>query len=212
MMGAITTWDIFSHPISTIRCFGWRTFFRAMLPKHGRTFLSLLEQDGYFRPAASPASTILDRCIALELQAKRAYEILAAAFDGQGAAGQIFTGLAVQEQYHVELLQVCRAAAVRNGWKIKLFNPWQDYLPPLEEQMHAAVAAAREVSTIDDALQLVIRIESSEINVVFQTAVAATDSDFVKRLKPFQEAMEAQHGPHCRAAPRTVSAFADGLP
>ena len=40
-------------------------------------------------------------------------------------------------------------------------------------------------------MQLVVQIESSEINPVFDAAVAATDSAFVKKLRPFQEAMEA---------------------
>ena len=44
---------------------------------------------------------------------------------------------------------------------------------------------------MDAALQLVIQIESSEINEVFQAALAATDAVFVKRLKPFRKAMEA---------------------
>lgn len=49
----------------------------------------------------------------------------------------------------------------------------------------------REISSNDAALQLVIQIESSEINEVFHAALAATDAAFVKRLKPFRKAMEA---------------------
>ena len=46
-------------------------------------------------------------------------------------------------------------------------------------------------TSVDAALQLVIQIESSEINLVFDAALAATDAAFVKKLKPFREAMEA---------------------
>ena len=38
---------------------------------------------------------------------------------------------------------------------------------------------------------MVVQVESSEINQVFYAALAATDSAFVKRLRPFQEAMQA---------------------
>ncbi len=38
---------------------------------------------------------------------------------------------------------------------------------------------------------LVVQIESSEINEVFNAALAATDSAFVKKLRPFRKAMEA---------------------
>ena len=57
--------------------------------------------------------------------------------------------------------------------------------------MDAAEAAVYQIGSVDDALQLVIQVESSEVNQVFYAALAATDSAFVKKLKPFQEAMEA---------------------
>jgi hypothetical protein len=57
--------------------------------------------------------------------------------------------------------------------------------------MDAAQAAATQAGSIEDALHVVIQIESSEINEVFQAALAATDAAFVKRLKPFRKAMKA---------------------
>ena len=105
--------------------------------------------------------------------------------------GPFFAGLAEQEQYHADLLEVARAAAIRKGWRVNLFSPWQDYLPRLEQQVDAAETAVREIDSIDAALQMVIQIESSEINQVFNAALAATDAAFVKRLKPFRKAMEA---------------------
>ncbi len=188
MVGVITSRDIFAHPISTIRCFGWGVFFRAVAPRHEMTFLSLLQDAGYFGAAASKVPTILERCIVLEQRAKRIYQILATAFSVQR---QFFAGLALQEQDHADLLKVCQAASLRTGWKVNIFNPWQDYLPRLEEQMDQAEAAFNQIDSIEAALQLVIQIESSEINDVFSAALAATDAAFVKHLKPFREAMEA---------------------
>jgi len=145
----------------------------------------------FLRAVASNRPRILERCIDLELRAKRIYKALGKAFGDQGLVGPFFAGLADQEQYHADLLELARRAAMRSGWTSNCFNPWQEYLPHLEQQMDAAEAAVYEISSLDAALQLVIQIESSEVNQVFDAAIAATDAAFVKKLKPFREAMEA---------------------
>ena len=190
MVGVITKWDILAHPAVTIHCFGWQVFFKAIVPWQGKTFLSLLRSTAFPISTASNASTILKRCIALELRAKRIYKALAKAFGDQELVESFLTGLAVQEQYHADLLKLCRAAAIRSGWRVSVFNPWKDYLPRLEQQMDAVEAAVYEVDSVDAALRLVIQIESSEINNVFHAALAATDTNFVKKLRPFQKTME----------------------
>jgi hypothetical protein len=191
MVGVIGTWDILAHPVVTIRCFGWGVFFRAVVSWQGGTFLSLLQDTGRFRAAASKVPNILERCIDLEMRSKQIYKTLAKAFNDQGLVGPFFAGLAEQEQYHADLLALARAAALRKGWRANLFNPWEVYLPRLEQQMDAAEAAVAGIGSVDDALQLVIQIESSEINQVFDAALAATDAAFVKKLRPFRKAMEA---------------------
>ena len=88
MVGVITHWDILTHPISTIQCFGWGVFFRAIAPKHEQTFLFLLQESGYFRVATPNEPTILERCIDLELRAKKIYERLALKFNEQTEASE----------------------------------------------------------------------------------------------------------------------------
>ena len=56
--------------------------------------------------------------------------------------------------------------------------------------MEAAEAAVYSIDSVEAALQLVIDIESSEVNEVFHAALAATDTAFVKRLRPFRKTME----------------------
>jgi len=56
--------------------------------------------------------------------------------------------------------------------------------------MDAAETSVYSIDSVEAALQLVIQIESSEINEVFRAALAATDAVFVKRLKPFRKTME----------------------
>ncbi len=191
MVGVITGWDVWTHPIITIRCFGWPVFFRAVAPWQNRTFLSLLQPAAPPKPATVPVSPILERCIVLELRAERIYAALADAFDADELVSLFFTSLAAQEQQHADLLRICRMAAMRRGWQASVFNPWEDYLPGLEASMGVAEAALREVDSVDAALQLVVQIESSEVNYVFGAAMAAANAKFVKRLRPFREAMEA---------------------
>jgi len=190
MIGVITGWDVMAHPISTIRCFGWGVFFRAVAPWNHDPFLSVLHNAGILRAGTQDVPTILERCIALELRAKRIYRVLAKAFSDHELAEPFFTGLAEHEQFHADLLKVCRSTALASGWKANLFNPWQDSLPRLEQHMKAAETAAYSIESVDAAMKLVIQIESSEINEVFCAALAATDSVFVKKLGPFRKATE----------------------
>ena len=134
MVGVITGWDILAHPMETIRCFGWHVFFRAVTPWQHGSFLSRLQDTGFFGALPSPVPRILERCIDLELRAKQIYDALAHAFDGQGLVRLFFVGLAEEEQHHAELLEVVRAASMRSGWNPSRFNPWEDYLPRLERQ------------------------------------------------------------------------------
>ena len=191
MVGVINHWDVLAHPIVSIRCFGWQIFFRAIGPWQDRSLLSLLREAGYFGAAASDVSVILERCVGLELRAKRIYHVLAKTFADHGLVGPFFVGLAEQEQYHADLLEICRAAAIRGRWRANLFNPWHDYLPRLEQQMATIEAAVPQIDSVDAGLELVVQIESSEINEVFHAALAATDLAFVRKLKPFREAMDA---------------------
>jgi hypothetical protein len=191
MVGAIRGWDVLTHPIATIRCFGWRVFFRAVAPWQSRTFLSIVSS-GSFSPPATPAvAAVLDRCIDLEMRAKRIYSAMAKALEDHGLLGPFFGGMAVQEQYHADLLGLCRAAAVRHGWRANIFGPWQDYLPEVERKMDAAEAELRNVDSDDAALRLVVQIETSQINALFTAALLSADAPFVKRLKPFRQAVEA---------------------
>jgi hypothetical protein len=210
MVGVIRGWDVLSHPIATIRCFGWRIFFQAVAPWQTKAFLSLLSSSRFGKGRISSVPAVLDRCIELELRAKRIYMALGKALDDQGAVSAFFLGLAEQEQYHADLLTICRFAAVRSGWKAKLFNPWEDYLPRLERQMDSTETNLYNVTSVDAALQLVVEIESAEVNEVFNAAVAATDAAFVRKLEPFRKAMKA-HMDHIidslpRLSPRLMPA------
>ena len=190
MVGVICTWDILSHPVVTIQCFGWRVFWKAVLAGQRRTFLSMIRQNESSGTPTSAMPLPLERCIHVELRAKRIYLALARAFVGKRSAARFFTDLAEQEQDHADLLAMCWATVRRGGWKAEHFDPWQEYLAPLETQMQMAESAVDSANCLDKAFRLVMEIESSEINRVFLAAVAASESAFVKKLKPFQDAIE----------------------
>ena len=124
------------------------------------------------------------------MQVRRIYETLIKITSHTPAAAEFFAVLAQHEQDHADLLQISLAASQRCGWKLARFNPWRDYLPRLEQQMREAECAASAVEEVDDALRLAVRIESSEINLVFRGALAAGNAPFAARLGPFRNAIE----------------------
>ena len=188
MMGAICRRDIAVHPVITIRCFGWKIFFRALLAGQQQTFLSLLVQTPALQPAAAKVPELVERCIGLELCAKRIYESLAQRFDRFDSVKGFFATLAHQEGDHAELLGLCRAATGRGDWDEKHFDPWRNAVPGLEKQMQEAESWADSLDSLSDALRLVIQIESSEVNRIYLGIVAASDSEFVRRIRAFHEA------------------------
>jgi len=130
----------------------------------------------------------VDRCIGLELRAKRIYESLAQRFDQPDSVKGFFATLAHQEKDHAELLDLCRAATGRGEWHGKHFDPWRGAVPGLEKQMQEAESRANSLDSLSDALRLVIQIESSEVNRIYSRIVAASDSEFVKKMRAFHEA------------------------
>jgi hypothetical protein len=190
MIGAITNLDILAHPLVTIRCFGWKVFFKALFAGQRQTFLSLLPQADPAEGVASRLSITVERCIDLELRARRIYAAFARAFADRPAASAFFDTLAKQEQIHADLLAICRVAARRGGWRAECPNHWEEYIPHLEQHLNAVEAALHEVGSLEEALQLVIQIESGEVNRVFQAVLASCDSAFVSRLGTFRRAVE----------------------
>jgi hypothetical protein len=190
MIGVITHRDILRHPVITIRCFGWAMFFKALFAGQGQTFLSLLPQVAPGEGPPTKLSMLVERCILLELRAKRIYHTFALAFADRPDASEFFETLARHEQEHAELLALCGMAAGHGGRIADAFSPWLSYIPRLEEHMQSVEATLDEVGVLEDALGLVIQIESSEINRVFQSVLTSSNSTFVERMDAFRNAIE----------------------
>jgi hypothetical protein len=200
MIGAIRTWDIVSHPFVTIRCFGWKVFFRSVFTWNKATFLSLLRDTDYFHAAAAESGSVFQRCVDLELRAEEIYNAFAKRFADARPQSRFFKILALQEQEHAELLQICCATAYYS-MKPSLPTVWRDRLPLLEREMLNVEAACRQVSSVEEALRFVIQIEACEINQIFLSLITATESEFINRLSSFQNAMESHLTFICRKIP-----------
>lgn len=194
MLGAIRKRDILFRPALAIRCFGWRVFLRTLLARRNETFLSILMHARAFQPEATGAWEIVRRCARLEQSAQGIYQSLAKRFGADGLIAEFFTTLARQEAEHEELLEMCRVAAMRNGWDGSCLAPLRESVPLVERQMKEAEAKLRAVKPLTDALWLTVEIESSEVNRLFQTVVAASAPEFVGSFKPFRSAVRGHLG------------------
>jgi len=192
MVGVIRKRDVLAHPIATVQCFGWPVLLKALVARRQQTFLSLLVESRTFRPPKVAVPELLDDCVGLELSASRIYEALAERFQDSASVSLFFATLAQQEQDHAELLRLCREAASREGWLEDKFAPWRDAVPRLQREMQTHEVSLADIENLPDIMRLVIRIEASEINLIFDGIVAATDSDFVRKLRAFHTA-ELEH-------------------
>jgi rubrerythrin len=189
MVGAICRVEILSHPLVTIDCFGWAVFFRAVFAGKDQTFLSLLNKVGVFPQPQVLGPEFIGRCIALERQAMRIYQSLALRHSRMRLVREFFSHLALQEDTHAELLELCRVAASRGRWNEQGVEIWRQAVPATERLLAEAEAALEQHTAIADSLRLVIRMESSQINGVFTGIVRATDARFAKAFTAFRTAV-----------------------
>jgi len=190
MTGAICKWDILAHPIVTIRSFGWRVFWRALLARRSQTFLSLLAESGAMGPSASGAADLFSRSIEMERRAMHVYQTLAPRFLQTPAVQEFLETLARHEQGHADLLTVCRAEARRARRDVPSLEPLGEALPRVDAQIRQVEDSLAAVRSTKEALRAVLAIESSEINRVFCDIVAASDSPFVRSLRVFRTATQ----------------------
>lgn len=188
MIGAIRKRDVLTHPWVTVHCFGWQVLLKTVTAGREQTFLSLLVENESLCPPTVEVPEIVTRCVALELRSKAVFEILADRFIELPSVHAFFETLARHEQAHSDLLVLCQQAASRSGWTETCFAPWREAVPRLENQMSKMEETVEHVDSQVDALHVVLEIEGSELNHVFQGVVAASDSDFVRQLRAFQTA------------------------
>lgn len=206
MVGVIRKRDVLAHPLVTIQCFGWRVFVKTMVAGGNQTFLALLMDSDFLGVKRMDGPEIVARSIQLELRAAEIYERLAERFSGNGEARDFFAQLVEDEKEHAELLRLCSASA-RMRWKSGHLQHWAGTVPRLEERMREVESSLDEVDDLTEALRLVVEIEGSEVNRVFQGIVSAVDSAFVRALAPFHVATRT----HLEFVRRRIAEMEPGL-
>ncbi len=188
MLGSIRKRDILAHPLTTINCFGWNVFLKALVAGSNQTFLSLLTETGDFSTHRFEVPELLGRCVEIERTAMRIYRVLADRLKQAPAARAFLRRLSRQEQGHAELLELCREAAVRDGWDDDQFEDCREVVPYLLYQMHHLERSLDSVTDTAGAMRVVVQVETSEINRLFAGVVAASQSPFVEKLGVFHRA------------------------
>jgi hypothetical protein len=148
------------------------------------------------------ASEVYEPLIGLELRAKRIYAVLAQTFAKNKSAQQFFEVLSQHEQDHAGLLNACWEEVQHGTWNAEPAGPWRDLILRLEHNVQAIESSLSETSSLDDALWLVLKIESTEINDVFFTLASATPGNQIRDLRPFQEAMNLHIAHMCQHIPK----------
>lgn len=201
MDGVIRRRDIVAHPLVTVRCFGWRVFFRTLTASRGRTFLSLLAESQAFEKACEGAPALVDRSIDLELRAAKLYENLARRFFDHEDLRRFFQTLVTHERDHADLLRLCRAGSGRSRWAGGDLALLAAAVPRLEGQMHEVESNFDSIETVKDAFEIAIQIESSEVNQLFNAIGLASPSEFVRSLDAFRRATREHIAYICRRIP-----------
>lgn len=188
MLGAICKRDILAHPVVTVRCFGWVVFVRAVCAGANTTFLSLLAESPAMRPPRPSGESVLDECIALERRIGAIYAGLAERLAGEPAVAEFLRNLAAQEEGHAELLTICRDVFAGDRWEERLVDACRPVVRTLALSVAGAERRVAALSGGREALELVLELESTEVNRVFRRVVTTHGSPFVQRLGRFQAA------------------------
>jgi len=209
MVGAICKWEVLSHPVVTIQCFGWAVFFRAVFAGRNQTFLSLLSRAGAFEQPMKPAPEFIGRCIELERRVMRLYASLSQRFARDELAREFFRYLASQEEDHAGMLELCRVAAGRGRFRETCLHRWSETVPETERALNEAEIILNHHHSLAEALRLAIKIESSQINRLFTGVVEATDPRLIRKLTAFRNAVRDHLGYLCERVPVLDPTFSD---
>jgi hypothetical protein len=192
MKGVICKRHVLSHPLTIIQSFGWQVFLRALTAGRDQTFLSIVTPALMCSSAPAGVAAFIERCVALEVRAAEVYAQLSQRYGALPPVSRFFTTLSGHEQGHAELLEFCRGLASESCWLEENVAEWRGAVPRLEDKMTEVESGLDQLTDPEEALRLVIEIEGSEINNLFNGVVSATDNEFVRNFQAFQNA-EKEH-------------------
>ncbi len=208
MTGVICKKEVCSHPIVTIRCFGWKLFWHVLFASPNQTFLDLVAIHCQMTPPQVNVAKVIDRCIKLEQRANHLYYYLSLRMQHKKDLCIFLQNLADQEQEHAEILEICRKLSGRKHTQYARFAQWENTLPILEQTMDDIELQSEHIETEHEVLQLVISIEGSEINSLFTGVINSANSAFLQNLQTFQLAEQKHIDYICNHIPQMVPELA----
>jgi len=209
MLGAIRKRDVLAHPLVTVQCFGWKVFFRALTARGNATFLSIVADSQPTAKTSEQLPELVGRCVELERCAMRIYEAFAERFVDEPEVRGFFRSLACQENGHAELLQLCHSSVGHGRWVEQQLGSTRSVVEQLECEMLSTEGKISGIDSVEEALRVVIAVESSEINEVFMRVVEACPSQFVRVIGRFWDAEQRHMEFICQKIPELAPGLAD---
>ncbi|MDZ4179975.1 MAG: ferritin family protein [Coriobacteriia bacterium] len=145
-------------------------------------------------------SHLFEQAISWETTAQDLYVGLSKSFPSYPVVEDIWRRMAIDESRHAAILREA-AAALPPSCLARLLDATEIALVVSVEAEHAG-AAALELRTLDDAYELAHRLESSEVNTVFQLLISCHADDLAANAL-----LEAQFDEHLDRLGRLAKAF-----
>jgi hypothetical protein len=218
MQGVITRVQVLAHPIVIVESFGVKVLVRALFASARVTFLEVVsrcaEEEAHVGMDELDLARTVKRFIGFECRVRDVYRELSSRFSGVPEAARFFKTLAGHEEGHAVVLSRVRRE-IRRG---RCWKPSKRVHSATEEAFEARLSAyeveIRRGVTLARALEITEDIESSELNVVFDTLNGSVDMRSRTRFERFF-VLTQRHQAYCREqvdrlrAQRSV-AFASG--
>jgi hypothetical protein len=189
MRGIITKVQVLAHPVLIVESFGLKVLVRALFADARETFLEIVtrcaEEDEHQGMDELDLVRTVGRFVEFERRVGELYRRLAGQFTDDREVAELFATLASHEEGHALVLSRVRCE-IRRGhlWKASRALHLADVaafdagLAAVEEEVRRGVFLPR-------ALALVDLLESSELNVVFDTLSGSVDMRSRTRFERF---------------------------
>lgn len=123
----------------------------------------------------STVAQLIERAISWENTARDLYLTLSSAFPSYPAVQDIWKQMAIDESTHAAILRKVMDSLPESRLSQRLGAEEVGLIAAVEKEL--ARAAAADLRTLDDAYELAHRLESSEVNTVFQLLVSFQADD-----------------------------------
>jgi rubrerythrin len=209
MQGVITRVQVLTHPVVVFESFGLKVLLRAIFADAKETFLEIVrrsaEEEAHREMVESDLLRTVKCFIGFESRVGEIYRRLSEQLSDVPAAARFLATLARQEEGHAIVLSRVRREITRGRiWK-KSRDVHLGSLDAFEARLAVHEAEVCGGVTLDRALDIVEGIESSELNVTFDTLNGSVDMRSRARFERFF-VMTRKHLAYCNEQIRALRA------